>query len=212
MSLQLTTVQITPPASALGQRYFPHIGDLCAYLAHTAARHRQLSPLLVLVWFRLRRTLSRLDRLAVRWQRGRHHQNSCQGRPRIESPPAIHPGDAWLPRHTPRGDAWLIRLHQPLAQFAPRIQALLDDPEIAALCAAAPQAGRLLRPLCRMFGLAPPAGLALPPRREPPAKPPPPPPPPAEHSPHIWPFVPQRLRLRVPNLRRRKPRRRPQPP
>jgi hypothetical protein len=210
-------VQITPPTTALGQRYLPHIGDLCAWLANAAARHRHLSPLLVLVWFRLRRTLCRLDRLAARWQRGRHHprpRHPNSGRRSAPPPRAIHAGEAWLPRRTPRGHAWLIRLHQPTAQLAPRIQLLLDDPETIALCAAAPQAGRLLRPLCRMFGLTPPPGLALPRRVAAPAKPKPPrtpPPPPAEHSPHIWPFVPQRLRLRVPTLRRRKPPPRPQP-
>jgi hypothetical protein len=199
-------VQITPPASVLGQRYLPHIEDLCAYIAHVAARYRPLSPLLVLVWLRLRRTLCRLDRLAIRWQRGRHQAQS-HSRHAPASPPVIHPAEAWRPRRTPQGHAWLIRLHQPLAQLAPRIELLLADPEIVALCADAPQAGRLLRPLCRMFGLTPTAYIATPPRPRPPPKPRPPrtPPPPfAEHPSSVWPFVPQRLRLRVPNLPRRK--------
>jgi hypothetical protein len=200
-------MHLTPPASALGQRFLPHIEDLCAHLARVAARYRHLSPLLVLVWFRLRRTLARLDRLVLRWQRGRHQPRR---RPRHAKtlPPPVHPAEAWLPRRTPQGDAWLIRLHQPLAQLAPRIEALLADPEIAALCAAAPQAGRLLRPLCRMFGLAPPAHIAAPPRAIPPPRPRPPraPPPPfAEHPSSVWPFVPHRLRLRVPTLPRRRP-------
>ncbi len=197
------------PATLLGQRYLPHIADLCAGLAEVAARHRALAPLLVLVWFRLRRTLARLDHLARRWQQGRLRRHAGRRQTR-RRPPHIHPADASRPRRTPQGHAWLIRLHQPLAQFAPRIQALLDDPEIAALCAAAPQAGRLLRPLCRMFALAPPAHIARPaapavvqPRKPRPHKPKPPPF--AEHSPYRWPFVPHRLRLRVPNLRRAKP-------
>jgi len=197
------------PATALGQRYLPHIADLCAGVAAVAARHRALAPLLVLVWVRLRRTLARLDRLALRWQQGRLHPRPRRNRsPR--RPPQIHPAEAWRHRRTPQGHAWLIRLHQPLAQYAPRIQLLVDDPEIAALCAAAPQAGRLLRPLCRMFAIAPPAYIARPapparvrPRQPRPRKPEPPPF--AEHSPHRWPFVPHRLRLRVPGLRRPKP-------
>jgi hypothetical protein len=95
-----------------------------------------------------------------------------------------------------------------MAQWAPRIQLMLDDPEIIALCAAAPQAGRLLRPLCRMFAITPPAHIARPPRPAPPRTPrpqKPQPPPFAEHSPSQWPFVPQRLRLRVPNLPRGQP-------
>jgi hypothetical protein len=198
------------PASVLGQRYLPHIGDICARLAEVAARHRGLSPLLVLVWVRLRRMLLRLDRLAARWQQGHLRPARVRTGSRIPAAPrAVHPADAWLPRRTPRGHGWLIRRHQPLAQFAPRIEALLADPEIAALCAAAPQAARMLRPLCRMFGLTPPPHLARPaaPRKPRPPKPPArtPEPPFAEHSPAVWPFVPHRLRLRVPYLRRPKP-------
>ncbi len=197
-------MNLPAPASALGQRYAPHIADLCARLAEIAARYHRLSPLLVLVWFRLRRTLARLDRLAARWQAGRLRPPRPRGG---AGTPAINPADAWRPRRTPQGHAWLIRLHQPLAQLAPRVEALLHDPDIAALCAAAPQAGRLLRPLCRMYGIEPPPHLRLPPRPKPqaPPRPPPPPPPPPfrEHSGQVWPFVPQRLRLRVPNLTRR---------
>jgi hypothetical protein len=190
---------ITP----LGRRYFPHFADICAGLVAAAARHTTLSPLLMLVWSRLRRTLTRLDRLAQRWQQGRLTPRPSGTNSR--QPP--QPEDASHPSRTPQGHAWLIRLHQPLAQFAPRIQLLLDDPDIIALCAAAPQAGRLLRPLCRMFAITPPAYIARPARVRP-RKPRPPklqPPPFAEHSPSVWPFVPHRLRLRVPGLRRPKP-------
>jgi hypothetical protein len=196
-----------PPTITLGQRYLPHIADICAYLVGLAARYQLLAPLLVLVCNRLRRTVGRLDRLAARWRQGR----LCPARIRIRGPrqpPQIHPAEAALPRRTPAGHAWLIRLHQPIAQWAPRIELMLDDPEIIALCAAAPQAGRLLRPLCRMFAITPPAYIARPPRPTPPRKPRPQKPQPqqfAEHSPSQWPFVPHRLRLRVPNLRRPKP-------
>ena len=199
------------PATQIGQRYLPHIMDICAAVAVVSARYWALTPILVLVWSRLRRTLMRLDRLAGRWQKGRLHPRSGHTPSRGERrEPQIHPADAGRLRHTPQGHAWLIRLHQPFAQYAPRIQLLLDDPEIIALCTATPQAGRLLRPLCRMFAITPPAHIARPaapalvqPRKPRPHKPKPPPF--AEHSPDRWPFVPQRLRLRVPNLRRPKP-------
>ncbi len=35
-------------------------------------------------------------------------------------------------------------------------------PEMAALLAAAPEAGRILRPLCRLLAITPPGALALP--------------------------------------------------
>jgi hypothetical protein len=44
---------------------------------------------------------------------------------------------------------------------------MLDDPEMAALVAGAPQLGRVLRPLCRMLAVKPPAWLRLPRRRRP---------------------------------------------
>jgi hypothetical protein len=193
-------VQPAFPASALGTRYQPHIADVCALLAREAARHPLIAALLVLVWFRLRRILARLDRLAARWQQGR-----LRARARPGPTPRVHPAAARRPHQTPRGHAWLIRLHQPLAQLAPRIELLLADPEIAALCAAAPQAARLLRPLCQMFGLTTPAHIRpapRPPRPKPAA--PPPPPPWREHTAQNWPFVPQRLRQKIPRLKRRR--------
>ena len=196
------------PASVLGHRYFPHIGDICAFLAVAAARYQSLSPLLMLVWFRLRNTVARIDRLAARWQQGRLRSPRKRVRGERKPPPAVHPADALRARRAPQGRGWLIRLHQPMVQLAPRIELMLADPDIIALCAAAPQAGRLLRPLCRMFAIPEPAYIARPPRPRPPRKPrprKPAPPPFAEHSPSQWPFVPLRLRLRVPGLRRRKP-------
>jgi hypothetical protein len=51
------------------------------------------------------------------------------------------------------------------AAFGAQLQHLLADPEMAALVAAAPQAGRVLRPLCRMLGVRPPPGPLAPPSR-----------------------------------------------
>ncbi len=42
---------------------------------------------------------------------------------------------------------------------------LLEEPEAQTLVAAAPQLGSVLRPLCRMLKVKPPAWLQLPPRR-----------------------------------------------
>jgi len=49
---------------------------------------------------------------------------------------------------------------------ASQLRHLLNEPEMAALIAASPrQTGRLLRPLCRMLGIAPPPAIAKPPPR-----------------------------------------------
>ena len=62
----------------------------------------------------------------------------------------------------PRQFGWLRRVLPWIASFAAgRLHDLVQDPEMAALVAAAPQAGRVLRPLCRMFGIRRPAYLRL---------------------------------------------------
>ncbi|MBV8524819.1 MAG: hypothetical protein JOY71_22335 [Acetobacteraceae bacterium] len=53
------------------------------------------------------------------------------------------------------------------AAYAGQVRRLLADPEMAALLAGSPQAGHILRPLCRMLGIQPEPGL-LRRRREPP--------------------------------------------
>ena len=197
--------------SRLAQRHHPNIAELCDRIAHFSSLHRPLTTFLVFAWTYLNRMIQRLDRLATRWEQGRLAPPRI--RPgRVTTPPVIHPADAWKLRRAPRGHLWLIRLVQPLVQHTTKMEMLIHDPDLAALCAAAPQAARLLRPLCRMYGIEPPPHLALPPRPKPPtpprAPPPPPPPPFREHSPNVWPFVPLRLRLKVPGLtkpaRRRK--------
>ncbi len=82
----------------------------------------------------------------------------------------------------PRGRFWLILMFKHEAAVHDcRLQALLADPQTAALLAAALEAGRILRPLCRLLAVHPEGALALPwaqgkpePRRRP-AKPPAPP-------------------------------------
>jgi len=44
---------------------------------------------------------------------------------------------------------------QPTAQVAGLLEILIARPQMAGLLAACPQAGRILRPLCRMLGIRP---------------------------------------------------------
>ena len=56
----------------------------------------------------------------------------------------------------PRSFGWLLPLVPTEAACrATQLRAVLAEPEMVALIAAAPQATRLLRPLCRMLGLEP---------------------------------------------------------
>ena len=54
----------------------------------------------------------------------------------------------------PGGFAWLVRLMGwRVAGYGLQLRAILVAPEMVALLAAAPQAGRILRPMCRMLGV-----------------------------------------------------------
>ncbi|MBV8095775.1 MAG: hypothetical protein JOY71_02935 [Acetobacteraceae bacterium] len=57
------------------------------------------------------------------------------------------------PARLPSGFGWLIRLVPGAAIYGSQLQHLLADPEMAALLADLPQAGRILRPLCRMLAI-----------------------------------------------------------
>jgi len=67
------------------------------------------------------------------------------------------------PPTMPRRFGWLVQAggHQ-AAGFASQLQTALAAPEMAALLAVAPQAGRILRPLCRALAVELPAPRSLP--------------------------------------------------
>ncbi len=112
---------------------------------------------MLLLWSRLRRTAERFARLAAKVQAG----TLPPPRRRLRSPRPARPQKLRLPR----GVAWLLRRLPQAASAASQLQHLLADPAMADLLAAAPQAGRLLRPLCQMLGIRPPPARAAPVRR-----------------------------------------------
>ena len=118
-----------------------------------------LQPLMRLIWRYLHRPVQRLQRLIEKLQAG----TLTPPRPRAitPTPPIPRAPKLRLPNH----HAWLIRLIQRTAQLHAQLEILIARPEMAELLAAAPQAGRILRPLCRMLGIRPlPPILRLPPR------------------------------------------------
>jgi hypothetical protein len=88
------------------------------------------------------------------------------------APPAGAPQGAPGPAmpSLPRGRGWLLRLVPRCGHVSGALTQLMAEPEFLALLDAAPQAGRLLRPLYWMLGLKPPPQLALPKRRRPAAE------------------------------------------
>ena len=158
----------------LATRFVNILRDLRAVIGAHMVRDPARVPLFTLLWTRLGRTARRFETLFAQWQDGTlpKPRASRAGQPRTTRTPS--------PR-LPRGRTWVVALvGYRAAGHAGQLQHLLADPAMSAFLVAVPQAGRMLRPLCRILGIAAapelPAALALPP--PPRFRPPPPPPPP----------------------------------
>ena len=157
---------MSPPAPAA--QFAAIIDLLCRTVAARIGGGRLAGPLIILICRRLRRMATRFAALAARAGARPRPATAVARRPASPRPASARPAPA-----LPRGVAWLVRLVPESSAAASQLQHLLTGPEMAALTAAAPQAGRILRPLCRMLGVRPPAHLVLPPpaRRAPKARP-----------------------------------------
>ena len=129
------------------------VDGLCRAIAACGTGAWLAGPLMLLLWSRLRRTAERFARLAEKVRAGA----LPPPRRRLRSPRPAQPPPPLLPR----GFAWLVRRLPQAASAASQLQHLLADPAMADLLAAAPQAGRLLRPLCQMLGVRPPPARSL---------------------------------------------------
>ncbi len=138
-------------------------------LSAYTSRSRAHSDLLLLVWTRVGRTAARLERLFTLWQQG----TLKPPRPRpASSIPAKATPDPATPEPTqgartlglrlPRAKGWLIRLIPEAAPAGGQLESFIHRPDVAEFVAQVPRAGRHLRPLCRMQGLALPDYLTLP--------------------------------------------------
>ena len=156
------------------------LSDLQAAIAVVAARERTLTVLLVAVWGRIARMRTRLERLIARWRAGivqaPRKSRADEARASVRARAAF-----------PTAPAWLLVQVQAAASYRAQLEHLLSQAECAEFLAAVPQAGRILRPLCRMLGIgvaaaAPrkPPPVWAPPVAQPPAAPPPGDAPPAE--------------------------------
>ena len=156
---------------------------------------------------RIERMNARLAVLAAKFAAGTLPPPSAEPTPHATKPTTTRqtaPTD-----RLPTRFAWLLSWIQVTVHPRTIIENLLEDPDLHALIAAAPQTGRILRPLCHMLGIPRPEILATPqrprkprqsprPRIEPQAPPatPEPPPMPAWHTQmHARPTPPRPFRL-----------------
>jgi hypothetical protein len=128
---------------------------------------------------RIRRIKQRFATLAARIESGKYVPRN------LSAPPRKRPGQAPPPKNPlPNTFGWLLKLVPEAVQYRGQLEILLQDPEMAALLAAAPASlRRPLRSLCWMLHLAPPEILARPPSTRPKTRPPKPERPAAETPP-----------------------------
>ncbi len=138
-------------------------------------------PIWTLLWFRLERLGNRLARLYDRWQtntlpkpRPKTARPKASQRP---TPPQIPelpaPGMPLVdaPTRLPQGRGWITRRIPESGPSAGALHDMLQNPHTQDFVQAAPQAARLLRPLCHALGVDQPTWLKRPPRPRKPRKP-----------------------------------------
>ncbi len=140
------------PAQAFAPEFARRIEMICATLI-TLVRRRYLTlgARTIPLWFRLQRASTRLVRLMDRLAAG----TLRPARPRRgKRTPGVRTPQP------PTANGWLVhQLGYHAAGCGSQLEALLREPDLAALLAAAPTAGRTLRPLCRLLGVPLPPAL-----------------------------------------------------
>ena len=146
---------------------------LCQAATVRGAQDRSVPTLalIFMAWVRLRRLAARFEALTAKVRAGRlparrwrgsglrlcRSDTACRARPQTH--------------RLPRGFGWLLRLVPETAAYGGQVEHLLANPNMTALLAASPQAGRILRPLCHMLAIKPVPALAAPRRAKPLAAP-----------------------------------------
>ncbi len=135
----------TPPDAApeLALRFGAIMAGLAALVARRFLRMPHLMRFTVLLYGRIIRAVRRFERAIGRPQRVRAKRVARAGDIRTQ---AIS---------LPRGHGWLVReLGWEAAAYLCQLEALLAEPAMQAALAASPGAGRVLRPICQMLGVA----------------------------------------------------------
>ena len=148
----------TAPSQSLTERFAFAVELVLRGFSLSVARRQEVAPLALGTWNRLKRLVARFSALVAAVEAGR-----------IPAAPRTRPAQerASAARVTrvppPKSYGWLLTMAPELNTRIGRaqIETLLADP---ALLARAPQAGRILRPLCHMLRLPLPECLLLPPR------------------------------------------------
>lgn len=145
MSFSSTPLRATDAMPELVRRVALILAALAGLVAARFLRRPHLAGLIVPLWHRLQRVAPRLGRVMAR-------PAVMRARPvRVATAMATRPAGVRLPN----GRGWLVReLGYEAVAVRSQLEALLNEPAMRAALAAAPAAGRVLRPVFRMLGLA----------------------------------------------------------
>ena len=143
-----------PLPTGLSNRLALIIAGLRGILAAHMAKDRSAVAVLFLAWARLGRLSSRFQALLAAIRAGRLPPTPSARRQAGDDLELPRPEGLPAPR-LPGRFGWLIRLVPGAAVYGTQVQYLLADPEMAAMLAKVPQAGRILQPLCRMLAIRP---------------------------------------------------------
>jgi hypothetical protein len=146
-------------------RFTTLIEELCRVLNKHASARFVYAPILLLIWNRLTRLAKRFASLVERVQAGTLDDPAPARSQAALAPPAVTPDrpsaapQEVLPHHF----RWLVNMVPEAEAIGADLCWLLQKLEVEELVFAAPrQAGRILRPLCKMLGVEPPSALQLP--------------------------------------------------
>jgi hypothetical protein len=153
-----------PASTYAADRFASLIEEICRVLSKHALSRYIDAPLLLLIWNRIMGMARRFASLAERVRTGTL-SDTAPTRSRDASPPpagAPDPSRVDLPEVLPRHFGWLVKMLPETEAFGADLCWLLQRLEMEELIFAAPQVGRILRPLCRMLGVEPTSALRLP--------------------------------------------------
>jgi hypothetical protein len=157
----METLTPTHPAA---ERFATLIEEICRVLSKHGRSRFIAEPLLLLIWNRIMRMARQFASLAERVRTGTL-SDTAPARSRDASPqPAGAAGQPRVapPEVLPRHFRWLVNMLPETEAFGADLCWLLQRLEMEELIFAAPQVGRILRPLCRMLGVEPTSALRLP--------------------------------------------------
>ena len=168
---QQVVLQLAPPArSRLGALLAAAFGGMRAEFGANSARIGVHGALVLFAINFLGRVFRRLDRLALLWETGRLPP-ARPSRPHTRKPapePSAEPSSepSARPLRMPSRKGWLVRAGYHFCAYSRVVErVILADPDFARFLAEVPQAGRILRPFCRLLAIPLPAAIRPAPSR-----------------------------------------------